>query len=85
MIYDIVTFNKNIPLCFINIILYFLLKTIKSKTGVDLSEIKPIELVTQIEVPCFFIVAHDDTISRPDKVKDLFLKLKSKDKEFYMT
>jgi alpha/beta superfamily hydrolase len=84
MIYDVVTIRKNVPLCIINAFLYFILKTIKAKTGVNLSKIEPIQKMAQIDLPGFFIVAHDDIISRPDKVKDLYLTLRHETKEFHL-
>jgi len=84
MIYDVVTIRKNVPLCIINAVLYFILKTIKKKTGVSLSKIEPIQKMEQIDLPGFFIVAHNDIISRPDKVKDLYLTLQNETKEFHL-
>jgi len=84
MIHDVVTIRKNVPLCIINAFLYFILKTIKKKTGVNLSKIEPIQKMAQIDLPGFFIVAHNDIISRPDKVKDLYLTLQNDTKEFHL-
>lgn len=85
MIYDIVTTRKNVPTCLIDIVLFFLLKTVKKKTGVNLSKINPIDEIKKITVPCFFLVSHNDLISRPDKVKDIYLNASSKVKEFHLT
>ena len=73
MIHDVIAANKKIPRCLINLALFFVLKTVKKKTGIDLRKIKPIEEVKHLEIPCFFIVGKDDIISRPDKVKDLYI------------
>ena len=84
MVYDVITCQKNIPLCFIDAALYFILKTIKHKTGEDLSKIEPIKAITEVRKPAFFIVGHNDIISRPDKVKDLYLGLNCDVKEFHL-
>jgi esterase/lipase len=84
MIYDVVTVRKNVPLCLIDAFLFFILKTIKKKTGVNLSKIEPIKKIADIQVPIFFVVAHNDVISRPDKVKDLYLKVLHDEKEFHL-
>jgi len=42
MIHDIVMLKAKLPGCCINIVLHFLMKTIKKKTGVNLLKIKPI-------------------------------------------
>ena len=85
MIYDIITSRRTVPTCLIDIVMHFILKTVKNKTGVNLYHIKPIEMVHKVDVPCFYIVSHNDLISRPDKVKDLYLKTGSKIKEFHLT
>lgn len=74
----------SIPNCFINGLLYFILKTVKNKTQVNLQNLKPIDLVRECEIPAFFMVCKDDIISRPDRVKDLYLNYKGKVKEFHM-
>jgi hypothetical protein len=84
MIYDVVSSKVKVSTCLINMLLYFLMKTVKKKTGVDLSHIKPIECVNKINIPGFFLVCKNDIIARPDKVKDLYIKYKSKSKEFHL-
>jgi hypothetical protein len=85
MIYDIVYSRRKVPLCLIDIVLHFLMRTVRAKTGVSLDSIKPIKCVSKVRVPCFYMVSHDDLISRPDKVKDLYLKTGAASKEFYLT
>lgn len=85
MIYDIVYSRRKVPTCLIDIVMHFVLKTVKRKTGVDMYSIKPIKVVSEVKAPCLYIVSHEDLISRPDKVKDLYLKTGSTCKEFYLT
>lgn len=80
MIHDVVASKKKIPKCFINLALVMIMKTIKKKTGCDLRKIKPIKIVENLNIPCFFFVSKHDIISRPDKVKSLYLKYKCKEK-----
>lgn len=84
MIYDVVGSKVKVPTCLINCLLYFLMRTVKKKTGVDLSCIKPIKCVNKINIPGFFLVCKQDIIARPDKVKDLYVKYKCKIKEFHL-
>lgn len=76
MVHDVIAANSKIPKCLVNIALFFVLKTVKKKVGIDLRTIKPIKEVQNLEIPCFFIVGKDDEISRPDKVKDLYIAYK---------
>lgn len=85
MIYDIVYSKRSVPTCLIDLVMHFVLKTVKRKTGVNMYSIKPINCVQHITVPCFYMVSHEDLISRPDKVKDLYLKTAATTKEFYLT
>ena len=84
MIHDVIAANTKIPKCFVNLALFFVLKTVKKKIGIDLRKIKPIEEVKKLKIPCFFIVGKDDIISRPDKVKDLYIAYKGNIKQFYL-
>lgn len=84
MIYDVISSKVKLPTCLIDMVLYFLLKTIKKKTGVALNEIKPIKLVSNIKIPGFFLVCKDDIIAKPDKVKDLYVNYGCKLKEFHL-
>lgn len=45
MIHDVVAANTKIPRCLVNVALFFVLKTVKKKIGVDLKTIKPIKEV----------------------------------------
>lgn len=85
MVYDVVTTKVKVPTCLINCVLYFVLKTIKKKTGVNLHKLNPIDLVHNIKIPGFFMVCKDDVISKPDKVKDLYVKYGCKMKEYHMS
>jgi len=85
MIYDIITSRRKVPTCLIDLAMHFILKTVRNKTGINLYHIKPIDMVSKINLPCFYIVGHNDLISRPDKVKDLYLKTSSLVKEFHLT
>ena len=76
MIHDVIAANSKIPKCLINMALFFVLKTVKKKIGIDLRTIKPILEVKDLEIPCFFLVGKGDIISRPDKVKDLYIAYK---------
>lgn len=84
MIHDVVASKKKIPKCFINMVLVFIMKTIRKKTGCDLRKIKPIKVVEKLEMPCFFFVSKHDIISRPDKVKSLYLNYKGNNKQFHL-
>ncbi len=85
MIHDIVASKvKGIPKCLINTLLYFIMNTVKKKTGTDLTKIKPIKVVDKIDVPGFFLVCKNDIIARPDKVKDLYIRYKYRIKEFHL-
>lgn len=84
MVRDFVSAHKSVPMCLIDLILVFVLKTVKEKIGVDLSEITPLENVRFLKVPAFFLVAKDDNISRPDRVKDLYLNCSSQVKELHL-
>jgi hypothetical protein len=59
------------------------LKDCKKKINKDLTLIKPIEAVPNIEVPAFYMVGKGDIIARPEKVKELYLHTKSKKKEYH--
>lgn len=85
MVHDVVTTRAKVPTCLINCLLYFVLKTIKKKTGVSLYDINPIKIVENIKIPGFFMVCKEDIISRPDKVKDLYVKYGCKMKEYHLS
>lgn len=84
-VHDVVTTRAKIPTCLINFVLYFVFRTIKKKTGVHLESLNPIKLVENIKVPGFFMVCKDDIISKPDKVKDLYVKYGSNVKEYHLS
>lgn len=48
-----------------------MLEIIKKKTGHDLSDLQPIQLVENITVPAFFIVAQDDNLVLPERVREM--------------
>lgn len=85
MIYDIVYSRNRVPTCLIDFVMHFLVKTVRNKTGVCMYSIKPIKSVPKVTTPCFYMVSHEDLISRPDKVKDLYLLTGAVQKEFYLT
>ena len=85
MIHDVVTTRMKIPTCLINCLLYFVLKTVKKKTGVNLAKINPIDIVGNIKTPGFFMVCKEDIIAKPDKVKDLYVTYGCKMKEFHLS
>lgn len=85
MVYDVVTTKIKVPTCLINCMLYFILRTIKKKTGISLAKLNPIDLVEKIRVPGFFMVCKEDIIAKPDKVKDLYIKYGCKLKEYHLS
>ena len=70
-------------MCLIDFILVFVLKIVKEKIGVDLSEIVLLENVKFLKVPVLFF-AKDDIISRPDRIKDFYLNCRSQVKELHL-
>lgn len=84
-VHDVVTSRVKVPTCMINCLLYFVLRTVKKKTGVSLGDLNPIKMVEKIKIPGFFMVCKEDIISKPDKVKDLYVKYGCKVKEFHLS
>lgn len=84
-VHDVVTSRVKVPTCIINCLLYFLMRTVKRKTGVSLVDINPIKFVDKIHIPGFFMVCKEDVIAKPDKVKDLYVKYGCKMKEFHLS
>lgn len=83
MVHDVIHSQYKVCGCCINLALSGVLKDCKKKIGKDLTLIKPVEAVPHIEVPCFYMVGKQDIIARPEKVKELFLRTKSLDKEYH--
>ena len=84
MVKDVVTSGVNVPRCIIGCVLSCMAKTVKSKTGVNILNIKPNLLMQNIKIPCFFIVGKEDTLARPSRVKELFLRCGSEDKVLFL-
>lgn len=61
-----------------------LFKTAKNKTGSDLTQVKPIEWVSSLNLPVFFMVGKEDNLAKPYRVKELFDKYGGEDKQFYL-
>lgn len=83
MIHDVIHSQVKVCGCCINMVLSGVLKDCKKKVNRDLTLIKPIEAVPFIEVPAFYMVGKGDIIARPEKVKELYLHTKSKNKEYH--
>lgn len=83
MVHDVIHSQYKVCGCCINIALSGVLKDCKKKIKKDLTLIKPIEAVPYIEVPTFYLVGKQDIIARPEKVKELFLRTKSLEKEYH--
>jgi hypothetical protein len=83
MIHDVIHSQYKVCGCCINIALSGVLKDCKKKIKKDLTLIKPIEAVPYIDVPAFYMVGKQDIIARPEKVKELFLQTKSKNKVYH--
>lgn len=60
------------------------MSTAKKKTGNDLNAIKPIEWVTTITLPVFFMVGKEDNLAQPFRVKALFDQYAGQDKQFFL-
>ena len=52
--------------CLVKLVLFFILKKVKNKIGVDLKDIDVIKNINKIKIPTFFMVGKEDVISRPD-------------------
>ena len=61
-----------------------MLKTVKKKTGNDLSLVKPIDWVEAVKLPVFFIVGKEDNLAKPTRVKSLFDKYGGENKQFFL-
>ena len=83
MIHDVIHSQYKVCGCCINIALSGVLKDCKKKIQKDLTLIKPLEAVPYINIPVFYLVGKQDIIARPEKVKELFLKTKSDQKEYH--
>lgn len=46
--------------------------TIKEKTGFDALDNSPLDLASKIKVPSFVMVATQDVVTRPERVKEVF-------------
>lgn len=84
MVHDVILSQHKVCKCCINIALKGVIKDCKKKVEHDLTMLKPINAVPYIDIPCFYIVAKDDVISRPEKVKQLFLTTKTNEKYYHL-
>jgi hypothetical protein len=84
MVHDVILSQHKVCKCCINIALSGVIKDCKKKVEHDLTMLKPINAVPHIDIPCFYIVAKEDMISRPEKVKQLFLSTKSEEKYYHL-
>ena len=55
--------------------------TIKTKTGHAALDVSPIDVVSLVDVPAYYMVANGDFIARPERVKELFENHKHSRKE----
>lgn len=58
--------------------------SIKSNTGYDALEVKPINIVHKIETAGFFMVSKDDEISLPERVEKLFKLYGGEPKQMFL-
>ena len=71
MIGDILS-EKGLPRFVTSICLLPISSTIKEKTGVDVLDNSPLEMAPLIKIPTFIMVGKEDTVTRPDRVKEIF-------------
>lgn len=84
MVYDVIYAQTRVPKCSIDMILSCVMGTVKKKTEVRLDKIEPLKTISHVDVPAFFFVGLHDIIARPDRVKDLYLSLRCRQKEFHV-
>lgn len=72
MIVDVMTSHSSIPEFLIRTALLPMGATLKNKTGVDVLENNPFEMVPNLEVPCLFMVGTEDKISKPERVREMY-------------
>jgi hypothetical protein len=54
--------------------LYPLSSTCLKKTGYDVLETRPKNLVSELTIPAYFMVSENDVISPPEKLRKMFSK-----------
>jgi hypothetical protein len=85
MICDVVRSKILVPRCLIGCLLCCCLGgTIKEKTGEDVMGIDVYPMMPEIKLPLFMMVAINDVLARPDRVKNLYEKYAGGRKEFYL-
>lgn len=84
MIKDVITGHAKVPKCLLSCAIYCIAKTIKKKTGYDVLGINNYKHVPNIDIPLFMIVAYDDVLARPNRVKELYRTYKSSHKNLYL-
>jgi pimeloyl-ACP methyl ester carboxylesterase len=82
MLCDLMTSRTKIPRFLLHGALIPIGSTIKTKTGYDVLENNPIESAYRVTVPVYCFVGRDDTISKPERVRQMFVKFGSIRKQF---
>ena len=81
MIADLMNHQAGFPKFLIKAALLPIGSTIKSKTGHAALDVSPIDVVSLVDVPAYYMVASGDFIARPERVKELFENHKHSRKE----
>ena len=74
MVKDVLA-ESGVPRLITSVCLLPMASTIKDKTGYDVLENSPLEVTSQIQIPALVMVADKDTITRPERVKEIFTAL----------
>ena len=78
MLCDLMTSRTKIPRFLLQGALIPIGSTIKSKTGYDVMENNPIDSAWRVTVPVYCFVGKDDVIARPERIRQMFVKLGSR-------
>lgn len=77
MICDVLS-EGNVPRFVTSLCLLPISSTLKDKTGIDVLENSPLQLAPEIRIPSFVMVGNQDTLTKPERVREIFDALSSK-------